>query len=70
MTPEERQLLYRIDERTLSMHERHGSCLIPSRVATLENHITRIEAGIAILLFLVTAGRLIDLWPIIIHFHL
>ena len=62
MDQEERDMLIRIDERTAEMQKRHDSCKIPERVAVLENKNTRAEAMIAVILALVSIGRLWDLY--------
>jgi hypothetical protein len=69
MTPEERELLFRIDERVGFAHERHQSCVIPAKVSALERKIDRIEGGIALLVILVTLGRFYDYYgPYLPHF--
>ena len=69
MSPEERELLFRIDERVGYAHERHQGCVIPARVQALERKLDRIEGGIALLVILVTLGRFYDYYgPYLPHF--
>lgn len=67
MDKDERAMLTRLDEWASEMKLRHHDCTIPIRVAALEKHQTRVEAGIAILVFLVGSGRVIDLIYTVMH---
>jgi hypothetical protein len=71
MTPDERELLFRIDERVGLAHERHQACSIPVRLAALERKQDRIEGGIALITILVLLGRAYDYFgPLLPHFVL
>jgi hypothetical protein len=60
MTPEEKTLLIRIDERVNAMLEKHSVCSIPQRVNAIERKLDRIEGGVALLILLVALGRFHD----------
>ena len=62
MTPDEHDMLIRVDERINEMHERHLGCKIPERVSNLESKKDRIEAIVAVILVLVSLGRVWDVY--------
>ena len=65
MNQEEHDMLIRVDERVLEMVERHKICTIPVRLALLEKKKDRIEAIVALILFLVAIGRVYDSYEVI-----
>jgi hypothetical protein len=65
MTPEEREMLVRIDERTLAWKEDHDNCPTRVMVQTHETKIQRAEGAILLLLALVSIGSIYDLYEFI-----
>lgn len=60
MTPEEKVQLIRLEERDIQRTKMHDQCTIPARLAAIERQLNRVEGGIALLVLLVTLGRLYD----------
>jgi hypothetical protein len=64
MTPEEKAMLVRIDERTADWKEHHDKCKIRAMVLSHETKMQRVEGAILVILALVSVGRIYDLYEI------
>jgi len=64
MTPEEHDALILAVDHIREIKERHSGCLMPARVDALERKKDRIEAVVALILVLVAAGRIVDLYEL------
>jgi hypothetical protein len=67
LTPEERDMLIRLDTKFDALSKQWTEFKIHERLVVLETRNWRVEGGILLLIFLVGAGRLIDLIYTILH---